>query len=179
MCSDQSAKDYALLISTEDLSEFLNATEGFARNLMKKLDIPKRGKGYPRLRIFAAFGFEKPFPIHAPKIWETLLDVPAAAKVTGEGEKTIGRMFEGTHKDKSFTNFLYFGPRKRVIFPFESEAWLSGSQPEFVRKKEFMHPYLRGEKTSASQTNNHKRDAAPVSAQPSATAFFLPPKPSK
>lgn len=179
MCSDQSAKDNALLISTEDLSEFLNATEGFARNLMKKLDIPKRGKGYPRLRIFAAFGFEKPFPIHAPKIWETLLDVPAAAEVTGEGEKTIGRMFEGTHKDKSFTNFLYFGPRKRVIFPFESEAWLSGSQPEFVRKKELMHPYLRGEKSFAPQKNNHKRESPSEGKRSSATVLFLPPKPAK
>ena len=109
MCSDQSAKDHALLISTKDLSEFLNTTDGLARNLMKELDIPKRGKGYPRPRVFAAFGFEIPYPIHAPSLWSTLLDAPAVAKETGESEKTIRRMDEGAPKDKSFTNRLFFG----------------------------------------------------------------------
>lgn len=179
MCSDQSAKDHALLISTKDLAGFLNSTDGFARNLMKNLDIPKRGKGYPRLRIFAALGFEKPYPIHAPEIWSTLLDAPAVAKETGESEKTIGRMYEGAHKDKSFTNVLRFGPRKRMIFPFEVEAWLSGTQPKFVRKKDLMHPYLRGENTSTTRTINHKHEPAPTGARSSATVLFLPPKPKK
>ncbi|NKX28493.1 hypothetical protein HGE68_01170 [Rhodobacteraceae bacterium R_SAG6] len=175
MRSDQSASGDALLISTKELSEFLDVTETFARKLMKSLDIPKRRKGYPKLRLFAAFGFEAPFPIHAPDIWLSLLDVPAAAKATGEGEKTIGRMFEGSHKDKSFTNYLFLGPRKRVIFPFEAEAWLSGLQPEFVRRKALMHPYLRGEKTSEPSTNNHKHEPAPMGTRSSATALFLPP----
>ena len=176
MRSDQSATDDDMLIKTMELSEFLDVSDAFARKLMKKLNIPKCGKGYPRLRVFAAFGFEKPFPIHAAKNWETLLDVPAAAKKTGESEKTIGRMFEGVHKDKSFTNFLFFGPRKRMIFPFEAEAWLAGTQPEFIRKTELMHPYLRGEKASKTRTTNHKLEPAPAGARSSATVLFLPPK---
>lgn len=179
MCSDQSAKDHALLISTKDIAGFLNTSEGFARNLMKNLDIPKRGKGYPRLRIFAALGFEKPYPINAPGIWSTLLDAPAAAKETGEGEKTIGRMYEGAHKDNSFTNFLYFGPRKRMIFPFEAEAWLSGTQPKFVRKKELMHTFLRRERQATHHADNPKREPAPTGTRSSATAIFLPPKAAK
>ncbi len=176
MCSDRSAKDHALLISTKDLAGFLNSTDGFARNLMKNLDIPKRGKGYPRLRIFAAFGFEQPYPVHAPEIWSTLLDAPAVAKETGESEKTIGRMYEGLHKDKSFTNFLRFGPRKRMIFPFEVEAWLSGTQPKFVRKNELIHPFLRGEMPPTHQTDNPRHEPAPTGTRSSVTAIFLPPK---
>ncbi len=179
MCSDQSAMDHTLLISTKDLSEFLNTSEGFARILMNNLDIPKRGKGYPRLRIFAVFGFEKPYPIHAPGVWSTLLDAPAVAKETGQSEKTIGRMYEGTHKDKSFTNSLCFGPRKRMIFPFEVEAWLSGAHPKFVRKNEFMHPFLRGERPPTHYTDNPRHEPAPTGARSPATAIFLPPNAAK
>lgn len=58
MRSDQSATDDDMLIKTMELSEFLDVSDAFARKLMKKLNIPKRGKGYPRLRVFAAFGCE-------------------------------------------------------------------------------------------------------------------------
>lgn len=179
MRSDQTAEDDELLIRTKELSEFLDVTDAFARTLMKALDIPKRGIGYPKTRLFAAFGFPAPIPIGAPDIWRPLLDGPAAAKATEQSEKTIGRMFEGIHKDKSFTNFLFFGPRKRMIFPFEAEAWLSGIQPEFIRKKDLMHPYLRGEKTSTTRTTNHKHEPAPTGEGSSATVLFLPPKSKK
>lgn len=164
------------LLSTKDLSIFLTTSQAFARNLMKELDIPKRGKGYPRARLLAAFGFPPPLPLGEQGIWRPLLDAKRAAVVSGGSAKTFGRMFDGSHRDPSFRNYIHLGPRKRLIFAFELEAWMSGVSPKLVRDISLMHPLIRGMQTSTPTPVKQSVSPPVPGSPPAATAFFLPKK---
>ena len=133
-------------ISTKDLAAFLQASPAFARAVMAHLDIPKRGGGYSRRRLLDALGFVAPFPLEETELWRPLLDVPAAAAMAGVSEKTVGRLLEGTHADKTLTAYVHLGPRKRLVFPFELASWLNGEPTRFKRDPSRMHPALRNPK---------------------------------
>lgn len=176
MFQAQPQPDQEPLLSTKDLSIFLTTSQAFARKLMKELDIPKRGKGYPRARLLVAFGFPPPLPLGEQAIWRPLLDAQRAAVASGGSAKTFGRMFDGSHRDPSFRNYIHLGPRKRLIFAFELEAWMSGAAPKFVRDISLMDPHLRGMQASPPTPVKQSLSASVPSLQPSATAFFLPKK---
>ena len=95
-------------LSTSEVAFLFNCSDGFARELMQRLEIPKRGQTYPVRRIFLALGLPQNFPTDAPELREPLLDVPAIARITGEAEKTVLRMMYGLHRDKSFINALRY-----------------------------------------------------------------------
>ncbi|UWQ02844.1 hypothetical protein K3X44_05855 [Aliiroseovarius crassostreae] len=164
------------LFSAKDLSFFLTTSQAFARNLMKEIGIPKRGKGYPRARLLAALGFPHPLPTDEEALLQPLLDPQRAAAASGTSANTFGRMFDGSHHDQTFKNYIHLGPRKRLIFPFELDAWMTGVPPKFMRDKSLMHPRLRGAKASVSAQT---RQMLPVSAsgpQAATSTYFLPPK---
>jgi hypothetical protein len=170
----QPQPDQEPLLSTKDLSIFLTTSQAFARNLMKELDIPKRGKGYPRARLLAAFGFAPPLPLGEQGIWRPLLDAKRAAVASGGSAKTFGRMFDGSHRDPSFRNYIHLGPRKRLIFAFELEAWMSGASPKFERDIGLMHPLIRGMQASPPPPVKQNLSTPVPGPQPSATAFSCP-----
>lgn len=174
MFTPQPQQNQDTLLSTKDLSIFLTTSQAFARTLMKELGIPKRGAGFPRVRLLAAFGFAQPLPICEQGIWRPLLDAQRAATVSGVSAKTFGRMFDGSHRDPTFRNFIHLGPRKRLIFAFELEAWMSGTSPEFMRDIGLMHPCIRGKQASPPTLIKQSLSTSVPDRQPSATAFFLP-----
>jgi hypothetical protein len=165
-----------LLISTEDLSEFLGCDDRLALDFMRRLEIPKRGSGFPRARLLAALGFPAPIPMNTPEIWKPLLDAPAAALATEQSAKTIGRMYIGDHRDKSFTNYIHVGERKRLIFQFEAEAWLEGEEPKFSRQIEFMHSSLRAPSKQPKVNTRRKPPSPQTTAGMASAALFMPPK---
>lgn len=175
MATNQPCAETAL-ISIKKLTEFLGVSAAYTRNLMKTLEIPKRGNGYSKVRLLMACGFEAPLSIDAPYIWSPLWDVPAVAKATGQSAKTIGRMFNCEHHDKSFANALHLGPRKRVIFQFEVEAWANGTTPEIERKPELIHPFLRSSPNKPTTKRDSRSSNSPRDMSYSATALFLNPK---
>ena len=176
MSQEQPKQITDLLISTEELCEFLDCGDTLARTLMQRLEIPKRGSGYPRMRLLAALGFPAFLPTNTPDIWRTLLDVPATALKTGESQKTIGRMFSGVHRDKSFTHYMHVGDRKRLIFPFEVEAWLTCEVPKFNRQIELMHPSLRATHYQPKTSTRRKAHTLRKSEATGSAAMFMPPK---
>lgn len=164
------------LISTKELTEFLGVSTAYTRNLMRTLEIPKRGNGYSKVRLLIACGFEAPLPLDAIYIWNPLWDVPAVAKATGQSAKTVGRMFNCEHHDKSFANALHLGPRKRVVFQFEVKAWANGTTPEIERKSELIHPFLRSSPNKPTTKRDSRSSNSPHGVSCSATALFLNPK---
>jgi hypothetical protein len=123
-----------------------------------------------------ACGFEAPLSIDAPYIWSPLWDVPAVAKATGQSAKTIGRMFNSAHHDKSFTNALHLGPRKRVVFQFEVESWANGTTPKIERKSELIHLFLRSSSNKPITNRDSGSSNSPHDMRFSATTLFLNPK---
>lgn len=176
MPSDQPETTTDLLISTRELSEFLGCSDKLALDFMRRLEIPKRGSGFPRARLLAAFGFPRPLPTNTPEIWEPLLDVPAAALATKQSAKTIGRMFNGDHRDKSFTNYIHVGDRMRLIFPFEKDAWLAGVEPMFSRQIELMHSSLRAPNKQPKANTRRNPPSPRTTAGVASAALFMPPK---
>ena len=143
---------------------------------MRQLDIPKRGGGYSKARLLAAMGFSAPLPVNVQDIWQPLMDAPKVAQKSGSSLKTIGRLFDGNHRDRSLVNRLYFGPRKRVIFPFELEAWMISEPPEFVRDAGLIHPSLRGESAPSKAKRPKTNDSSKAEPQSLVAHMFMPPK---
>lgn len=167
-----------LLISSADLSHYLGLSRPKAHDLMRRLSIPKRGKGFLKARLLAAFGFPPQIAMDDPEIWQPLLDVPAAAKAAHLSPKTMGRMFAGDHADQTFINCLHIGPRKRLIFPFELRAWLFDEPPQFIRERHLMHKSLRKD-YSPQKPAAAAPTPAPASGkeqQSPVTHLFMPPK---
>ncbi len=165
-------------LTTSETATFFGCSEGFSRDLMEHLDIPKRGKGYPFRRILLAVGLPHDTPANTPEIREPLLDVADIAKAIGQSERTVRRMVNGTHRDKSFTNALHLGPRKRLLFKFEVDAWRNGIEPMFTRAIESIHPELRKDAKRVSKPKTKKDKSSPK--QPPAksmTSIFVPPNP--
>ncbi|WP_149776145.1 hypothetical protein [Ruegeria intermedia] len=161
------------LISVPQLAEFFDCSETMARRVMRRIEIPKRGGGYSKQRLWAALGFSGSCPAESDSTWQPLLDVPAVAKIANSSARTIGRMFDGHHADKTFTNFLWLGPRKRLIFRFELEAWLTGQAPRFERPVERIHPGLRPGVFVVVGSRN-KPDRAGKVAPPTSGLFLSP-----
>lgn len=163
-------------LSTSEVAIFFGCSNGYARELMMRLKIPKRGKGYPFRRVLLALGLPDTTPTDTPELRKPLLDVPDIAKATEQSEKTVCRMVIGLHRDKSFTNALHVGPRKRLLFKFEADAWKSGTEPMFIRPPQSIHPELQNNKTPKSKSKKKKPRALPE--QPPAktvTNIFMSP----
>ena len=166
-------------LTTSEAAAFFGCSEGFTRKLMELLDIPKRGKGYPFRRVLLAVGLPPDTPSNTPEIREPLLDVVDIAKAIGQSERTVRRMVNGLHRDESFTNALHAGPRKRLLFKFEVEAWLNGIEPLFTRSTENIHPELQknGKRVSKPKTKKDK-SSSKKPPEKSMTSIFMPPNPN-
>ncbi|MCV2879309.1 hypothetical protein OE699_10620 [Sedimentimonas flavescens] len=164
---------HAVQVSTSQLAEFFVCSNEMARQIMRRVDIPKRGGGYSRQRLWRALGFLGPFPVDDDPLWQPLADVATVAKIAMVSEKTVGRMFDGRHADKTFENHLWLGPRKRLIFPFELQAWLTGSTPRFQRPVERIHAGLRPGASSAG-ISAQKPSRAGRNVRPTASLFLSP-----
>ncbi|GAA3874388.1 hypothetical protein [Celeribacter arenosi] len=175
MSNKEVAEGAVELISTKEVATFFGSSQTFARELMRRLDIPKRGGGYSRARLLAAMGFAHPYPLDNSEVWKPLLDASAVGKATGQSAKTIGRMFDGTHADKSFTNRFYLGPRKRLVFSFEVKSWQLCLPPLFKRDVSRMHPEFL--KSATTDIKNEPARMRTNRTEPgSVAALFQPPK---
>lgn len=161
-------------ITIPQLAVLFDCSDTMVRQVMRRIEIPKRGGGYSRQRLWAALGFTGTFPPDDDPLWQPLLDVAAAAKIVGVSEKTIGRLFDGTHADKTLGNYLWLGPRKRQIIRFELKAWQAGITPLHDRPVERIHPGLRPGARNADRSPQ-KSDLFGRHTPPSA-GLFLPPR---
>lgn len=164
-------------LSTSEVAILFDCSDGFARKLMQRLDIPKRGGAYPVRRIILALGLPDDFSTDAPELREPLLDVPAIAKIAGEAEKTVLRKMYGLHRDKSFINALHAGPRKHLLFEFEVDAWMNGIEARYIRYPGSIHPELQKKELQKTKLKREKTKVLP-SQHPATpvTEMFISPK---
>lgn len=75
------------VLTTKELASFFASTPAFAMNLMQRLDIPRRGTGYPIRRISLALGFSPDASLEQSLFRTPLADVRQIAQTIGVPEK--------------------------------------------------------------------------------------------
>lgn len=177
MTDKQAATD---LMTLEEVARFFSCARPMASALMRRLDIPKRGRGFPAARIFLALGFDRDIDPCTPELRRPLLDVPQLAKAIGVSRRTAGRMVAGDHADTTFADALWLGARKRLVFPFEAEAWRKGLPPAYSRVLSRVHPAVTaaGYTTSTSLPRPASESETSGAMRPSGSQLFMSPRQS-
>ena len=146
---------------------------------MNTMGIPKRGTGYPWIRIWVALGIDLETVKDRAVLKTPLLALKEVAPMLGESPKNTRRRSDGKHRDKSLPAHIDLGPRKRLFFPAEIETWLLGEPVLFERKQENLSFILAKKKKSGAPVKTRNKPKAPQPSPPSAVAsmFMTPPKP--
>ncbi|WP_156916868.1 helix-turn-helix transcriptional regulator [Leisingera aquimarina] len=162
----------------KDLAEFFRIDRTAVPDAMKAMGIPKRGAGYPWIRIWVALGIDLETVKDPEDLKKPLAELKQVAALLGESPRTVRRRSEGEHRDKSIPAYIELGPRKRLFFPAEIESWLLGEQLPFGREQKNLS-FIPGQakKTGAAKEARREAEAA-LSPSPSAAALFMvPPEP--
>lgn len=177
--SDQSPKK-SDLATLQDLARFLRIDRATVPDVMTIMGVPKRGRGYPWIRIWLAFGIELETVPNRDALKTPLLELKEVAGILEESSKTIRRRSNGEHREKCFPAYVDLGQRKRLFFPSEIESWFTSLPKPFERKQEnlsFIPVRKNGSRTKGKAGKNLK---APRPSPPSAVVamFMVPPKSS-
>lgn len=177
--SDQPLKN-SDLATLQELARYLRIDRTTVPDVMATMDVPRRGRGYPWIRIWAAFGIILDAETDRDALKTPLLELKEVAGILEESSKTIRRRSNGEHREKSFPTYVDLGQRKRLFFPSEIEAWFTSLPKPFERKKEnlsFIPVRKSGSRTKGKAGKNLK---APRPSPPSAVVamFIVPPKSS-
>ncbi|MEY8798819.1 helix-turn-helix transcriptional regulator [Leisingera sp. XS_AS12] len=113
------------LASIRELAAFFGIGRAAIPALMGRMGVPKRGRGYPWVRVWVALGVNPETVRDPAAIKAPLLDLKEVAEMLGESPKTVRRRSEGAHADKSLPAHVDLGPRKRMFFSCEIHAWVA------------------------------------------------------
>lgn len=166
------------LASIRELAVFFGIGRAAIPGLMERMGVPKRGKGYPWLRVWVALGVNRETVRDPVALDVPLLDLKQVADMLGESPKTVRRRSDGTHADKSFPAHVDLGPRKRMFFGSEIHAWITGVPEPFERRRANLSFVL--DKTPKSRAKAVGRPPEPPSTvprNPAAAMFMKPPAP--
>lgn len=165
------------LAMVKDLAEFFRMDRTAVPDVMATMGIPKRGAGYPWIRIWVALGVDLETVKDPEDIKIPLLNLKQVAAMLGESAKTTRRRSEGEHRDKSFPAHIDLGPRKRLFFRTEIRSWLLGEPMPFGREQKNLS-FIPGQAKRTGAPKEARREAeAALSPSPSAAALFMvPPK---
>ena len=166
------------LISVGRMAKTFLCSDDFARGLMRRLDIPRRGGGYSARRMLVALGFVDPFPTGFFVIHDAhpgpLVDANGLTMLLGEAPRTVRRRLSGTHPDQSFPQVIHLGASTRLVMRDELDAWMHGIAQMSGRDPARLHRALKPDrnrattarrKTTANQTGSTIQ-AASVFARP-------------
>lgn len=168
------------LATVKDLAGFFRIDRTAVPGVMTTMGVPRRGAGYPWIRIWIALGIDLSSTEDHETLSAPLLELKEVAPILGESPKNTRRRSDGKHRDKSIPAHIDLGPRKRLFFPAEIETWLSGEPVPFERKQEKLSfiPARKDENKASKKTC--KKPKAPQASSPSAVAsmFMAPPNPN-
>ncbi|MBE1297155.1 hypothetical protein [Phycobacter azelaicus] len=164
--------------SVTDLAKFFSISRAAIPGLMKEMGVPKRGRGYPWIRIWVALGIDLA-TVRDPAVLRTpLLELQKVAVMLGESPKTTRRRSEGKHRDRSFPAHLNLGPRKRLFFEGEIRAWLLGEPVPFKRRQSKLVFIPAAERKNRAQDEPEPTSTQRKTPRGSAASLFLAPPPS-
>lgn len=165
------------LAMVKDLAEFFRIDRTAVPDVMATMGIPKRGAGYPWIRIWVALGIDLEIVKDPEDLKYPLAELKQVAAKLGESAKTTRRRSNGEHRDKSIPAYIELGPRKRLFFPAEIESWLLGEQLPFGREQKNLS-FIPGQAKRTGARKAARREAeVTLSPSPSAAAMFMaPPK---
>lgn len=166
------------LVTTKDLENFLRIDRTAVAEVMKVLGVPKRGAGYPWIRIWVALGVDLSTVKDPDTPKAPLMELKEVAALLGESPKTTRRRGDGKHRDKSIPNHIDLGPRKRLYFPGEIQSWISGKPVPSERKQVDLSFIPSKQKKSSPPKKSHKEARVAQPSQVSAASLFMaPPNP--
>ncbi len=170
--------DYPLgkpdLATVNDLAGFFRIDRSVILNLMNVMGVPKRGAGYPWLRVWVALGINLKVEKDPDVLKNPLLELKDVAALLGESPKTTRRRSDGKHRDKSIPAHIDLGPRKRLYFPDEIQSWILDEPSAFERKKQNLTFILpNAEKKKGATKKGNKMPAVTQPSSPTAAALFM------
>ncbi|MBQ4826239.1 hypothetical protein J4729_17010 [Leisingera sp. HS039] len=164
------------LAMVEELAEFFRLDRTVVRDVMTAMGVPKRGRGYPWIRIWRALGFDLKTAENLADLKILLLKLKQVAAKLGESAKTTRRRSNGEHRDNSIPTYIEFCPRKRLFFPAEIESWLLGEPLPFRREQKNLS-FIPGQAKRTGAPKAARREAeVTLSPSPSAAALFMAPR---
>ena len=161
---------YTDLAATQDLAEFLRIDRTAVTEVMKVMGVPKRGAGYPWIRIWVALGINLETIEDHEALKSPLLVLKEVAAKLEESPKTTRRHSDVEGGDRSIPGHIDFGPRKRVFFPAEIQSWILGAPVPFERKQVNLSFIPPKQKKSSPPQKSHKEARV---AQPSGITFGI------
>ena len=163
------------MATVKDLAEFFRVDRTALPAVMASIGVPKRGVGYPWLRIWVALGIDLETVKDRQDLKAPLLELKEVAAMLGESTRTTRRRSDGEHRDKSIPAHIDLGPRKRLFFPGEIQSWFLGEPKAFLRKQENLSFIPAKKKKNSSPEKTRKEPKTPQPAPPSAAALFMAP----
>ncbi|MEX5576701.1 helix-turn-helix transcriptional regulator [Pseudophaeobacter sp. A-200-2] len=148
------------LATVEELAEFFRLDRTAVRDVMTAMGVPKRGRGYPWIRIWRALGLDLKTAENLEDLKIPLLNLKQVAAKLGESAKTTRRRSNGEHRDKSIPAYIELGPRKRLFFPAEIESWLLGEQLPFGREQKKLS-FIPGQAKKLERPKKHAERPRP------------------
>lgn len=167
------------LAAVKDLANFLRIDRTAVPGIMTTMGVPRRGAGYPWIRIWVALGIGLETVKDIEELKTPLLELKQVAAKLGESAKTTRRRSEGEHRDKSLPAHIDLGPRKRLFFPAEIEAWRLGEPVRFERRQENLSfvPARKKNNSALGKTRSEPQSRKPSLPSGMTSMFMAPPKP--
>lgn len=166
------------LATIKDLAEFFRVDRTAVPGVMTTMGVPRRGAGYPWIRIWIALGIDLETVKDREDLKTPLLELKQVAPMLGESHKNTRRRSDGKHRDKSIPAHIDLGPRKRLFFPAEIETWLLGEPVLFERKQENLSFIPTKKKKNGASRTTQKKPPQPSPSSAVASMFMAPPKTS-
>lgn len=163
------------LATTEELGEFFNISRAAIPGVMEKMGVPKRGRKYPMLRVWLALGVDLDTIKDAAVLREPLTPLNEVASRLGESQRTARRRSDGLHRDGPMPAFIDLGPRKRLFFRSEIDAWLKGEPMPFARKQADLDFTPDNKKTSNPGSNMGTARSVATGVSAVTNLFMAPP----
>ncbi|AHD03021.1 helix-turn-helix transcriptional regulator [Leisingera methylohalidivorans] len=166
------------LATVKDLAKFFQVERTAVPDVMSEMGVPRRGGGYPWIRIWRALGFDLKTAENLEDLKIPLLNLKQVAAKLGESAKTTRRRSNGEHRDRSIPAYIDLGPRKRLFFSGEVQSWILGEPLPFSREQKNLS-FIPGQAKRTGAPKAARREAeVTLSPSPSAAALFMAPRKS-
>lgn len=165
------------LASVGDLAAFFRINRAVIPGLMRFLGVPRRGKGFPWIRIWLALGVETDTAREFEPLKDPLLELKEVAALLDESPKTTRRRSDGKHNDKTIPAHIDLGPRKRLFFGSEIRSWIRGEPKPFERRQSNLSYTPEKRQENNPEPRPDKAPSLRTASQGSAANLFMAPPP--
>ena len=123
------------IATIEVLEDYFQIHRTSISDLMNRMAVPRRGAGFPWVRIWAALGVDLKTVSDWNELRKPMLELKEVAPRLGESPKTTRRRGDGKHRDKSIPCHIDVGERSRLYFASEIQTWIDDESIKFERER--------------------------------------------